>query len=152
MITIKRTDSDNKDFLKLIKSLDSFLEERHKEEHTICKQYNKPESIKFVVVAYNEKKPVGCGGIREYSVEVMEIKRMFVSPDERKKGIAKAILNELENWSTELGAKKCILETGDKLSEAIVLYEKNNYSKIPNYGQYQSIESSICFEKNLTKQ
>lgn len=153
MITVKRTDSTNTDFLKLINELDIFLESRHKEEHTFCKQFNKPESIRFVVLVYNEEGfPVGCGAIRSYLPDVMEIKRMFVSTNERKKGVAQMILQELEHWATELGAKKCILETGSKLPEAIRLYEKYGYNRISNYGQYKDLTTSICFEKNLLRQ
>ena len=150
MITVKRSDSTNVDFLRLINDLDSFLESRHKEEHAFCKQYNRPESIRFVVLVYDESgNAVGCGAIRSYLPDVMEIKRMFVSPYERKRGVAQMILHELENWAAELGAKKCILETGTKLSEAIRLYERFGYNQIPNYGQYKDVEGSLCFEKFL---
>lgn len=77
---------------------------------------------------------------------------MFVSTNERKKGVAQMILQELEHWATELGAKKCILETGSKLPEAIRLYEKYGYNRISNYGQYKDLTTSICFEKNLLRQ
>ncbi len=150
MITFKRTNSENLDFLNLIKELDLFLDERDKTAHTACKPYNSTESIKYVIVAYNEyEKPVGCGAIREYSQDTMEVKRMYVQKDQRRKNIASKILIALENWAIELGASKCILETGNKMPEAINLYKNNHYIQIPNYGQYQSIESSICLEKIL---
>lgn len=151
MITFKRTDSNDENFLGLIKELDAYLEERHGEQHSVCKQYNKPESIQFVLIGYNtEGKPIACGAIRKYSQGVMEVKRMFVSPNEGGKGIAKMTLKHLERWAIELGCKKCILETGNKLPEAIALYQKSNYRQIPNYGQYELINSSICFKKELT--
>jgi putative acetyltransferase len=70
-------------------------------------------------------------------------------PDNRGKGIAAQILNELEKWAKELNYKKCVLETGHKQPEAIALYKKNGYKQIPNYGQYIGIENSVCFEKLL---
>ncbi len=79
----------------------------------------------------------------------MEIKRMFVLPEYRSKGIATAILHELESWIVELNYFNSILETGKKQIDAISLYKKNNYKIVPNYGQYENIEDSICFEKNL---
>ncbi|MFA5047121.1 MAG: GNAT family N-acetyltransferase, partial [Paludibacter sp.] len=112
-------------------------------------QFNKTDKIKQVIVAYLLDKPVGCGAIKVYSGDTMEVKRMFVQPAERGKGIASGILAELESWSRELGYKKCILETGQKQPEAIRMYKKNKYSVIPNYGQYENIENSICFEKEL---
>lgn len=74
---------------------------------------------------------------------------MFVPTERRKKGIASAILNELENWAAELSFTKCILETGKRQPEAIGLYKKNGYKQIPNYGQYASVENSVCFRKEL---
>ena len=74
---------------------------------------------------------------------------MFVQPDMRGNGIAVAMLRELETWAKELGYKKCILETGDQMPEAIRLYQKTGYQIIPNYGPYENVASSICFEKFL---
>jgi len=92
---------------------------------------------------------LGCGAIKEYNGDTMEIKRMYVSPDNRKKGIATKILTELENWARELSYAKCILETGKRQPEAIELYKKNGYKLIPNYGQYTEMENSLCFEKQV---
>jgi len=102
-----------------------------------------------VVVAYNSHNPVGCGAIKEYEPNIMEIKRMYTKPESRGKGLASQVLNELESWAAELSFKKCILETGKKQPEAIRLYEKNGYKLIPNYGQYAKIENSVCFEKSI---
>jgi len=111
-------------------------------------QFNKIIHIKYVVVAYDENEiPVGCGAIKAYAENVMEVKRMYVLPNQRGKGIASFILKELETWTKELGYKKCILETGYKQPEAIQLYKKNNFQIIENYGQYAGVESSVCFEK-----
>jgi putative acetyltransferase len=55
----------------------------------------------------------------------------------------------LETWASELSFEKCILETGKRQPEAIRLYEKNGYKRIPNYGQYAQIENSVCFEKDF---
>ena len=74
---------------------------------------------------------------------------MFILSDSRGKGFASLILAELENWALELDFEKCILETGKMQPEAIALYRKNGYCKIPNYGQYTGVENSLCFEKNL---
>ncbi|MFT4224548.1 GNAT family N-acetyltransferase [Dysgonomonas sp.] len=149
-MTIERTDSGNSNFVMLTQLLDSELDERDNAAHTVCKQYNKSDTIKYVVLAYDTDKAVGCGAIRKYSEDTIEIKRMFVLDEYRKKGVASCILNELEKWSKELGSEFCILETGRKFPDAIKLYEKNGYSNIPNYGQYEHIESSICFQKKIS--
>lgn len=92
---------------------------------------------------------VGCGAIREYALGMMEIKRMFVDPSARKKGIAKLIINELEMWAKDLGASKCILETGNKMKDAISLYQRCGYHQIPNYQPYEDFINNVCFEKTI---
>ena len=72
---------------------------------------------------------------------------MFVLPDSRGKGIAGKILKELENWAIELNYTACILETGRKQNDAIALYKKAGYNIIPNYGQYENIDNSVCLKK-----
>jgi GNAT superfamily N-acetyltransferase len=87
--------------------------------------------------------------MKEYDKSTMEIKRMYVPIEMRGKGIAVAVLNDLECWAKELGYVRCVLETGDKMLEAIGLYKKSGYKIIKNYGQYENVVSSICFEKEL---
>lgn len=149
MIKIIRTDSDNQDFIELVKFLDADLTRRDGDDHSFYDQYNKIDKIKYVVVAYEEGKPMGCGAIKEYTATTMEIKRMYTSPLSRGKGIATKVLKELEIWATELSFENCVLETGKRQPEAIRLYKKNGYQLIQNYGQYAEIENSQCFEKEL---
>jgi len=149
MIKIIRTNSDNRDFINLKKYLDADLAERDGNAHSFYAQFNKIDKIKYVVVAYEYSKPIGCGAIKEYAPTTMEIKRMYTLPESRGKGIATKVLTELEIWATELSYEKCILETGKKQPEAIGLYKKNGYKLIPNYGQYAEIENSLCFEKDI---
>ena len=151
MIRITRTDSTNADFISLVKELDADLAIRDGEDHAFYAQYNKIDLIKHVVVAYLDETPVGCGAIKEYSEGVTEVKRMYTNPDLRGKGIASTVLKELEKWAAELHYSRCILETGIKQPEAIALYTKNSYHRIPNYGQYEGVLDSVCFEKVLTK-
>ena len=149
MIHCIRTDSSNRDFQKLVSELDAYLAVIDGEDHAFYAQYNKTGDMKNVVVAYEKEKAVGCGAFKEYKPDIMEVKRMYVLPAHREKGIASLILKELENWCAELGCKKCILETGKKQKDAIALYQKKGYKVIPNFGQYKNIGNSICFEKKI---
>ena len=151
MIKIIRTNSENKDFIELVKHLDIDLAIRDGEDHSFYAQFNKIDLIKYVVVAYDNDKAVACGAIKKYSEIAMEVKRMYTVPTMRGKGIASKILLELENWATELSYKKCLLETGVKQPEAIHLYKKNGYQLITNYGQYAGVENSVCFEKIIKR-
>lgn len=147
MIRILRTDSYHSDFIKLVKLLDADLAIRDGNDHLFYAQYNKIDNIRHVIIAYENEIPVGCGAIKEFEENTMEIKRMYVAPEYRKKGIASFILGELEKWAAELSYSRCVLETGKKQPEAIALYTKNGYKSIPNYGQYAGIDNSMCFEK-----
>jgi putative acetyltransferase len=149
MIRIIRTNSDNSDFIALVKQLDKELWSRYGEEQSFFDRFNKLDSIKQVVTAYMDDKPVGCGAIKEYSSDIAEVKRMYVAPEVRGKGIAVKVLRELEQWASELTFDECILETGVEQPEAIRLYEKCGYAVIPNYGQYAGVKSSVCMGKNL---
>lgn len=149
MIQLKRTNSNNLHFRELVTALDLDLRIRDGEDHAFFAQFNKIDMIRFVVVAYENDEAVGCGAIKEYSEKVMEVKRMYVKEKMRGNGIASIVLQELEKWCIELKYEKCILETGLAQPEAIRLYTKNNYQRIPNYGQYADIATSVCFEKKL---
>ena len=149
MIKLIRTDSDNPDFIHLVKHLDAELAVLDGDEHAFYAQLNKTNKIKHVIVAYENDKPISCGAIREYSPAIMEVKRMYTIPASRGKGIATKILNELEKWTSELSYQKCILETGLRQPDAIRLYEKNGYRRIANYGKYAEMGNSVCFEKEI---
>ena len=149
MIEIKRTNSRDPQFLALNKLLDRELAIRDGKDHAFYTQYNAVEDIKYIVIAFIGEDAVGCGAIKFYEPGVMEIKRMYVPENHRRKGIAGRVLAELEKWALELGFSKCILETGRMQPEAIHLYQKHGYQEIPNYGQYEGVENSICFGKTL---
>ena len=149
MVQLIRTNSDDTDFITLVKKLDAELAERDGKDHSFYAQFNIIQTIKYVVVAYEDKKPVACGAIKEFDRDTMEVKRMFTLSERRGEGIAGKILNELEKWASELHYKRCVLETGKRQPEAIALYKRNGYNIIPNYGQYVGVENSVCFEKYL---
>jgi len=149
MIKLVRTNSENRDFITLVKLLDADLAIVDGKDHVFYSQFNKIDNIRYVIVAYDDERAAGCGAIKEFGRDAMEVKRMYVSPQNRKKGIASMILSELEKWASELSASKCILETGKRQYEAVGLYKKSGYQLIPNYGQYAGVENSLCFEKEL---
>ncbi len=151
MLKLIRTNSENKDFQFLVSLLDAELSIRDGDEHAFFAQFNKLDSIREVVVAFQNEVAIGCGAFKKFDSQTAEIKRMFVRTEHRGKGIAVEILRELENWASELNFSFAILETGYKQPEAIRLYEKTGFALIPNYGQYEGIENSVCMKKKLTK-
>lgn len=149
MVTLKRTNSDDIDFINLVTLLDQDLAIRDGEDHAFYNQFNKTDKIKHVLVYYENGIPVGCGAFREKEPGTTEIKRMYVHPDYRKKGIASAVLAALEIWAKEVGYTYTILETGKNQPEAINLYQKLNYIIIPNYPPYEKMDNSVCMKKTL---
>ena len=149
MIKFIRTSSDNVHFQGLIKRLDVVLKEVDGDQFDFLSQFNKVDKINNVVVCFVDEVAVGCGAFKEYESGVAEIKRMFVSDEFRGKGIASAILLELETWAKEEGYSKCILDTNKDLKNAVQLYLKNGYEITERYGQYIDVASSVCMKKEL---
>lgn len=102
------------------------------------------------VVAWDGDQPVGCGALRPMDEpEIAEVKRMFVLPEVRGKGISRVILAALENQAREFGYKTLRLETGVHQKEAMGLYASSGYQLIPCYGNYVNEPLSRCYEKSL---
>ncbi|HAO06570.1 GNAT family N-acetyltransferase [Chryseobacterium gambrini] len=148
-MTIKRTDSSNKDFQNLVQLLDADLAIRNGEDHSFYDQFNKIDAIKNCIVIYVDEIPAACGAFKKFDEETVEIKRMYTNPDFRKRGLATAIVKELEFWAKELNYTKAVLESSLEQNEALSVYEKSGYTRIPNYGQYIGIDKSVCYEKVL---
>lgn len=141
-----RTTSDNTDFQKLTALFDDYLIDIDGDQRDFFAHYNN-KYLEHVLVCYDGETAVACGGFKEYDAETAEIKRMFVLPDQRGKGIAQHLLTEIESWAKECGYPNYILETSPKLESAVAMYKKSGYQLIPNFGQYIGVENSICMKK-----
>jgi putative acetyltransferase len=148
-LSLVRTDSSHPDFIPLVQQLDIYLAEKDGEEHAFYASYNTLDAIRHVIVLYHDDLPVACGAIKQFDSTSMEVKRMYTIPSHRGMGAASSVLNALEQWAKELDYTTVVLETGKRQPEAIALYEKAGYNRIPNYGQYAGMENSVCFEKRL---
>lgn len=146
---IFRTDSSNTDFQNLVKLLDADLAIRNGENHAFFDQFNKIDMIKNCIVIYIDEFPAACGAFKKFDDTTVEIKRMYTNPEFRKRGLATAIVKELETWAKEMGYEKAVLESSLEQNEALSIYEKSGYHRIPNYGQYIGIDASVCYEKSI---
>ncbi|MFY1046919.1 GNAT family N-acetyltransferase [Chryseobacterium sp. GP-SGM7] len=146
---IFRTDSSNIDFQNLVKLLDADLAIRNGENHAFFDQFNKIDMIKNCIVIYVDEFPVACGAFKKFDYKTVEIKRMYTNPEFRKRGLATAIVKELETWAKEIGYEKAVLESSLEQNEALSVYEKSGYHRIPNYGQYIGVDASVCYEKTI---
>ncbi|MCF1596849.1 GNAT family N-acetyltransferase [Streptomyces muensis] len=108
------------------------------------------------LVAYLAGAAVGCGGWRVqeardegYALGDAELKRMFVVPEARGRGIARGILRALEDSARDAGRVRMVLETGTPLHEAMGLYVACGYAPTANFGPYRGYSDSRCFAKAL---
>jgi putative acetyltransferase len=101
------------------------------------------------VVAWVDGVPVSCGGVRQYDATTGEIKRMYTVPDARRRGISRAVLEQLETRAAAIGYTRLVLETGLRQPEAIALYESAGYASIEPYGFYKTAAMSRCYAKSL---
>ncbi|AIE84553.1 GNAT family N-acetyltransferase [Fimbriimonas ginsengisoli] len=148
-VTTKRTDSGDPGFQSLVERLTRFLSVLNGENDAFYTQHNKTDNLPTVVVAYAGAEPVGCGAFRWVRDGVVEIKRMYVDPDHRGRGVGAQVLRELEAWAAEAGASTAILETSKRLQSAVRLYQRSGYRVIENYGPYVGVHDSVCMEKIL---
>lgn len=147
---LTRTDSNNPAFIILASELEEELRIRDGINHETLASLNKIDFLPHTLVLLDQENPIGCGALRQYEPGTTEIKRMYVRLHHREKGFATTILLALEQWATELGFSKCILETGQNQPEAIAFYLKNGYAQTANFGPYINSGNSVCFEKLLT--
>jgi putative acetyltransferase len=102
------------------------------------------------LVIYHEGNPVGCGAVRRLDPETAELKRMYVCPAVRGRGLGRRLVAALEAEAHTLGVRRLILETGTRQSAALALYRATGFQPIPLYGEYvRSPETSICLGKEL---
>ncbi len=105
------------------------------------------------LVVYRGKTPVGCGALRLRDAGTAELKRMYVTPTERGKGLGRRLVAALETEARALGVQRLILETGVRQAAALALYQTAGFGRIPLYGEYcLSPETSICLGKELRAQ
>lgn len=141
---------ENEDLAGLINKLDQYLFERYPVEEVHVIDFEDPlvNDISFVV-AYYAGQAVGCGAIRPLDKEYTEVKRFYVDPQYRQKGVAAAILAYLEDKAKQLDYRALRLETGEEQPEAIRFYRKHGFYEIPKFGEYVDCKLSICFEKQI---
>ena len=102
------------------------------------------------LVASLHGEPVGCGAVRLIDAETGELKRMYVSPGVRGKGVGRRLVAALEAEARALGARRMVLETGTRQTAALALYRAAGFRPVPLYGEYvRSPDTSVCLWKEL---
>jgi GNAT superfamily N-acetyltransferase len=137
---------------RLIAALDTELYERYPEEGAVFTRLDADELApdRGVMVAYDGDLAVGCGALRLLDDGRAEVKRMYVLPHKRGRGAGRTLLDALTVEAGRLGATKIVLETGERLVEAISLYERAGFVQISCFGEYVDSPLSVCMGKQLT--
>ena len=111
-------------------------------------EYFQPPDGTFLV-AFEDGEAIACGGVGRLDETTGELRRMYVLPAHRSRGLGRAILEELENAARALGYTRMRLETGNEAPEALGLYTSSGYEPIPCWGPFASDPKSRCFERRL---
>lgn len=102
------------------------------------------------LVAYAGDQAAGCGAIQPAGPDTGELKRMYVAPEFRGRGIARMLLAALEGLAGDMGYQTVRLATGVRQPEAIALYEDSGYVRVEPYGTYTNQPLTRCYEKALS--
>jgi GNAT superfamily N-acetyltransferase len=149
-IVIVEERPDTPDATQLIAELESHLSPLYPSEsrHGYSIEKLLREGVTFFVTRHNGI-PAGCGGVQLFGTEYGEVKRMYVRPPFRGLGLGKRMLNHLVEYSQRHGVDVLRLETGIHQREAITLYERFGFHRIPPFGSYREDPLSLFFEKHL---
>lgn len=151
MIRIEEQPPRSAVMLALIRELDADLLGRYPKEQSVYDKHNDLSDECVAVVAWLNGEAVGCGVYRPVpdNEAAVELKRMFVQRRARGRGIGKRLILELEGIARQRGFTLALLQTGVRQPEAIGLYSRQGYVRIPNYAPYEDDPMSVCMEKSL---
>ena len=118
------------------------------EEYAGSAPENRAEDVAFFLLR-SDGAPASCGGVKLVGAEYGEVKRMYVRPRYRGFGFGKLMLRHLEDYARAHGVGLLRLETGIHQREAISLYERMGFHRIPPFGPYTDDPLSLCYEKSI---
>jgi len=107
-----------------------------------------PESVECTLLAVVGDEPVGHVALRRVGAD-LELKRMYVDPAHRGRGVAGPLMAAAEEFARSRGVSRLVLQTGDRQPEAVRLYHRLGYLEIPVFSPYEVIDFSLCMAKPL---
>lgn len=111
--------------------------------------YNISENIQYVLLVYKDGVCVACSGMKQYSEQDIEIKRVWVEPAFRGEKIATQMMSKIEKKAKEMGFRRTILQTRPIMEDAVALYKKLGYYQIENYPPYDKLQGAVCYAKDI---
>ena len=112
-------------------------------------EFEPPEGL--FLVAEVDGEPIGCGAWRRVGPGVAEVKRLYVAPGHRRRGVAQVVLDALEDSAGRAGHRSMVLNTGDRQPEALAFYGRNGYGPVPGYGVYACAPGAVFLGKELAE-
>ena len=146
-----RTDGSNSDFAEFYRITEEFYSSLvgGKKNRQGFVPFNASSEIPDVIIAYDGDKAVACAGLKKYSDNSTEIKRVWVQPEYRRRHIAAELMDIIEQTAREQGFERIILQTRPQMTQAVKMYENRGYTVIPNYPPYDRLEGAVCYAKQL---
>jgi putative acetyltransferase len=152
MVDIRREELTSDTALALITALNAELRARYPEDGVNYFRLD-PDDVRTghgaFLVAWSADLAMGCGAVRLIDPHTAEIKRMYVRPEMRGRGVARHVLDALEREAKTLGATRLLLETGTRQPEAIALYTKAGFTPTGPFGEYRPSPLNTFMEKPL---
>ena len=137
------------DYAVLAKKLDDYYFSLVGDVHLRYAEANRPENMACRVIAYDGSRPIGCGCWKAVDKETAEVKRIYVEPEYRRRGVASTIIELLESHIMASGYSKALLETARTTNDSKSLYLSLGYKEIPYYGSPAGAENCRCFLKDV---
>lgn len=141
--------SDSVDFRNLAALLDAYYFALVGDIQLKYAEPNRPENMNALLVAYEAGTPIACGAWKAVDADTAEIKRIFVLPQYRRRGVAGALIRALEDNVRTTGRRKLILETAVDTSGSHALYASLGYQLREYYGSPAGAENCLCFHKEI---
>ena len=148
--TITAERPDTPDARALIEELEAHLATFYPREsrHGYSVEKLLAQGVAFFV-AREDGAPAGCGGIQLFGADYGELKRMFVRPPFRGRGLGRLMLEHLADHARSRGVGLLRLETGIHQHAAIALYERAGFRRIPPFGDYRDDPLSLCYARRI---
>lgn len=146
-VEIVEVDPTDPRLAPLVAALRAELDARYPEEIDFAHPTVR-EAARYLL-ATMDGTPVGCCAVQPLDGGESELKRMYVVPAARGRGVARRLMTEAERLAARLGATSMKLETGPRQPEAIAVYERAGFRRIPNYPPYDQWDLSVCYAKPL---
>ena len=149
-LSISAEPFDSRDAQELIAALDAGLAKLYPPEQRFgpnLKAQHLEDGRGTFLVARDNGRAVGCGAIRMLDASTAEVKRMYVEPEQRGRGVGRAVLGRLETAARQMGVRRLVLETGTSSPDALALYRGAGFTRIDCWGEYAASPTSVCLEK-----